>query len=404
VAVPASILNLVKNIVGAGILSLPSGVAAFSDAPSAVVPAAVLLLVAAAVSAYTFALIGRCCELTGTNTFREAWAKAIGEKNAWVMSLTSTGNTGLGCLMLSIILADAAASLFTALGAPAILTCRSWALLAVTGGILLPLCFLESCDAFKYTSFAGSCGLLYTVVAIVARYLEGSYLPGRHLHTQIASQFQPAIGVHGGTIWSPRALVLVSCLTVAFTAHYNAPKFYRELERRSLPRFYVVAAFGFSCAAIISVAAMLCGFLTFGGNSAGFILNNYAHKDGLIAAARTAISVSVICSYPLVFNCLREDVLEMMGTMGSSRRVMQRATLMLLGTITGLAIVLPDLGVVAAVTGALFGSAIVYVFPALIFLYAAGSNASRLERTLNCGIVLLGCVLAAVGVYASLRG
>jgi len=416
VSVPASILNLVKNIVGAGILALPAGVAAFSDAPSALVPATALLLVAAAVSAYTFAMIGRCCKLTGTDTFREAWAKAIGEKNAWVMSLTSTGNTGLGCLMFSIILADAAASLFTALGAPALLTCRSWALLAVTGGILLPLCFLESCDAFKYTSLAGACGLVYTVVAMGVRYLDGTYLPGRPLHTQIAPHLQPAVGIHGGTVWSSQALVLVSCLTVAFTAHYNAPKFYRELERRSLPRFYLVAALGFTCAAAISLTGMICGFLTFGGTSAGFILNNYANKDGLIAAARTAISVSVICSYPLVFNSLREDVLEMMGMPRPPRRVMQRATLILLGLITGLAIVLPDLGVVAAVTGALFGSALVYIFPALIFLYATGSKASRqsigdkrdvtrkFERTINYGIVLLGCLLAAIGTVTALRG
>ena len=34
-----STFNLAKNIIGAGVLSLPNGVAYFSDAPSALVPA-----------------------------------------------------------------------------------------------------------------------------------------------------------------------------------------------------------------------------------------------------------------------------------------------------------------------------------------------------------------------------
>ena len=55
------IFNLVKNIVGAGVLSLPSGIAAFANAPSAVIPAVYLISSIGIASSYCFSLIGRVC-------------------------------------------------------------------------------------------------------------------------------------------------------------------------------------------------------------------------------------------------------------------------------------------------------------------------------------------------------
>lgn len=63
--IPNEVFNLVKNIVGAGVLSLPAGVAAFGNAPSALIPATVLIAVIGAMSGYCFSLIGRVCEMTG---------------------------------------------------------------------------------------------------------------------------------------------------------------------------------------------------------------------------------------------------------------------------------------------------------------------------------------------------
>ena len=51
--------NLVKSIVGAGVLSLPSGIAAFASAPSAVIPAVCLISSMGIASSYMFSLIGR---------------------------------------------------------------------------------------------------------------------------------------------------------------------------------------------------------------------------------------------------------------------------------------------------------------------------------------------------------
>lgn len=52
------VFNLVKNIVGAGVLSLPAGVAAFGDHPGALVPGTALIVLLGLLSAYCFSIIG----------------------------------------------------------------------------------------------------------------------------------------------------------------------------------------------------------------------------------------------------------------------------------------------------------------------------------------------------------
>ena len=71
--------------------------------------------------------------------------------------------------------------------------------------------------------------------------------------------------------------VLISMLASAFLAHYNAPKFYGELEAPAdgsskLPRFNLVVGLGFLAAAGVMGAVMAGGFLTFGSASQGLIL------------------------------------------------------------------------------------------------------------------------------------
>ena len=70
-SIPNEVFNLVKGIVGVGVLSLPAGIAAFGDQPSAAIPAVGLVAAIGAISAYGFSLIGRVCSYTGARSYRE---------------------------------------------------------------------------------------------------------------------------------------------------------------------------------------------------------------------------------------------------------------------------------------------------------------------------------------------
>ena len=82
--IPNEIFNLVKSIVGAGVLSLPAGIAAFGNAPSAVLPAVALICIIGGFSAYGFSLIGRVCSFTGGQSYREAWSGSVGDETSWI--------------------------------------------------------------------------------------------------------------------------------------------------------------------------------------------------------------------------------------------------------------------------------------------------------------------------------
>ena len=102
--VSSSIFNLAKCILGAGVLSLPSGIALFSDSKKAIVPAIGLLSFMGLASAYSFSSIGKACELHGVNTFAEAYAKSFNVTSGYALSSVITFKTFFACLAYSIII------------------------------------------------------------------------------------------------------------------------------------------------------------------------------------------------------------------------------------------------------------------------------------------------------------
>jgi len=106
----SSILNLAKTILGAGVLSLPSGIALFSDSKHATVPAIFLLALMGFASAYSFSSVGKACQLHGVSSFSEAFAKSLGLSNGRAISTIITLKTFFACLAYSIIIGTSMSS------------------------------------------------------------------------------------------------------------------------------------------------------------------------------------------------------------------------------------------------------------------------------------------------------
>lgn len=108
----SSTFNLAKSVIGAGVLSLPSGIAFFSDQPSALLPAAVICGIFGLVAAYSFSSIGKVCRDTKSKSFQEAWEKTVDKKSAFLISGSITSMCFLASLAYSIIIGDSFTSLF----------------------------------------------------------------------------------------------------------------------------------------------------------------------------------------------------------------------------------------------------------------------------------------------------
>ena len=259
-SVPNLVFNLVKSIVGAGVLSLPYGVAAFGNAPSALFPAVALITILGALSGYTFGLIGRICQKTGTESYSDAWDATVGKRLSPLIAFSCFIDCFAGNLSYSMILADTIKNLAAAAG---VAVTRTQALLGVTSLVLLPLCWLKNLSALAPFSLVGICGMLYTTLAMGLRWWGQSYAPGGAYY---ASQLtQPIFGTAGAaSALSPKALILACMLSNAYIAHFNAPKFLSELKNNTMQRFHQVIAWSFGVSVALYGLITTFGFLTFG--------------------------------------------------------------------------------------------------------------------------------------------
>lgn len=413
--IPSAVFSLVKACVGAGVLSLPRGVAAIGDNKSALIPSVILVFVVGVLSAYTFFNIGRDCHIEGeASTMGEAWEKEFGPKFSWIVNLSCL-LTALGAVLsYSILIGDTFSSLAKFVGMKGVLSSRHASILAITLPILYPLCSLQSLSALAPVSIAGVIGIMFTCIFMAVRAISGSYSPGGAHFSQILPAFQPSFGAEGmKSLLTPSSVVLSSITATGYLVHFSAADFYQSLENNSMRRFGTLTILGFTITALISTAIMALGFLTFGSASAGMILNNYSANDKGAIVSRLLMSLSVIASYPFLFLSAKKPLAEFITKDNKIGKTLnKKITRVTLAAITCLALVIKDAGFVVSFNGALMGSAIIYIFPSLIFLSStkkrivsgdlrAKSKRVFLERFFNKLLIVLGVGFGVTGAIAS---
>mmetsp|Transcript_10570 Transcript_10570/g.20345 ORF Transcript_10570/g.20345 Transcript_10570/m.20345 type:complete len:498 (-) Transcript_10570:282-1775(-) len=394
-SIPNLTISLVKSIVGGGVLAVPAGFAAMGGSPD-IVPVAVTTVVCSGVlNAFYFRLMGKVCETTQAETYRQAWERTVGvESSPWVNAIV-TLKTALSCLAFSIIIADSGQALAQAAGMVDIT--RTEALLGVTGIVLLPLTLQRDLSSLAPFSFVGVLGVLITTATIVIRYQDGSYLmetgtfaqdlpaqlqPHFVDSTSVAATVAPDALANSATAgaWGGWSGVVLSCtLATAYVAHYNAPRFFNELQNASVERFQKVTFASYTVAAILFVLVGCCGFLTFGQASQGYILNNYSPMDPLATFCKAALTGSILCTYPLPFVGLRDGCLDLLKV-SNRDQVHEITTVALLAIITVGALLISDLGLVLSVGGGTFSTAVSAVFPVCMFLAMDSDNKSIIEQ------------------------
>ena len=205
------IFNLVKSIVGAGVLSLPAGISAFGNAPSAMVPAAFLIAAIGSLSGYGFSLIGRVCAMTNSMSYREAWEKTINKETSIIPAASCTFKTTCAILAYSMILGDTFRSIFSTFG---LTLTKSQTVLGMTSTILLPLCLMKNLSSLAPFSLLGIIGMIFTAVSMGIRYFTGAYsFPSGVFLPDVAASLQPSFGSIGAAgVFNPASFILICML------------------------------------------------------------------------------------------------------------------------------------------------------------------------------------------------
>jgi amino acid permease len=245
---------------------------------------------------------------------------------------------------------------------------KSQVLLGIASFVLFPLCLMERIGSLAFFSMIGSVGTFVTIFTMVRRYFDGSYLVGGKYYGDLPEDCVPSFGNDGAiAFFSRQSLVLISILSQGFIAHYNSPRYYFELKDHTIGRFNVVVNFSFLFAAVTYVVVSSLGFLTFGENSNGFILDNYSYKDPLATIARCGVAFSVIFAYPLLFHGGRDSSLAILGWHDASVWQLRFITVIMLSIVTALSIYVNDLTFVLSFSGATMSTLLIYIFPSIMF-------------------------------------
>jgi len=317
------------------------------------VPASILLAVLGALSAYTFQLYGRLTHDTQATNLGEVWERTKGKETSWIISASTFSFCFGVALVYSLVIGDFLSNLAMSFGRtlPAILAQRQFWILSVTLSTLLPLCNLKSLAALAPVSILGTAGTLLTTLfmaircpAIVASSPYSVATSGAI--GKFAAAATPALAPQFNTysnLVSPAALIIAGMSTTAYLAHFNAPEFYHGFRntkiseddsdtttkttvldnsiaveeeesndrRAALQKFGKMTGMGFAGVTVMNVIIMACGFLTFGGNCAGVVLNNYATADRGAIFSRLLMTISVIGSYPFLFGGCKTAFLQL---------------------------------------------------------------------------------------------
>ena len=424
--------NICKAALGAGVLSLPSGVARMGDVPAALWPASALVIGLGVISAYTFSLTARVCDANDAETLGSAWEKAIGKDSAWVVPGALAALCLGVCAAYGIILGDTFSALAQTAGATGFAATRHASIL-LSAAALLPLCSLKSLAALAPSSIIGVLGVFVSGGFLWRRWAQRAYAAGGAYALSIAPALRPSFGVSGMRPLFPSSLILISMVAVAYQAHFSAPACYSGLQDKSIEKFnkVTVVSFGIICA--VTVAMMAVAFLTFGG-AFGLILNNYATTDAGAALSRLLMGFAVMGGYPLLFAVARDALSSSFRARRQARhrharaprrahrhrpRCLRRRLHRLVHRRR------PRLGVRATAAAAPRARRrappppdltqpraprwIIYIFPALLFLATSKGKfpdgkfprSVFLERQLSRGLVALGAGLGALGGIVS---
>jgi amino acid permease len=265
------------------------------------------------------------------------------------------------CLSYSIIIGDFASALSR--------LDRRICILGITASCLYPLSRLPSLDALAPVSKASIIGVLVTCGVMVYQWSVSS----------VTSRIVTASGALAPSTNPLTALVLMSMAATSYVCHFSAPEFL-ESTNRQMDQYKKVTIFGFSTVALINIIILCAGFLTFGRNSAGIILNSYPVSDPLAGLCRLLMLISIIGGYPILLKGTTSALYSLIGTKqkteGGSARVVSRSvhhavTVALLTILTLASLVLENAGFVVGFNGATMGSAITYIFPSLMAIKAS---------------------------------
>eukprot|EP00931_Biecheleriopsis_adriatica_P102082 TRINITY_DN77105_c0_g1_i1.p1 TRINITY_DN77105_c0_g1~~TRINITY_DN77105_c0_g1_i1.p1 ORF type:complete len:433 (-),score=100.20 TRINITY_DN77105_c0_g1_i1:102-1400(-) len=349
--VSATVINLLKNMVGAGLLNV---CVAFQYA--SVMGGLLIMLFSAFVCTGGFLLIGYCCSKTDAKTFRELWRQAMGPETEKTVDVVLFFHTLFSCVGYITMIGDFCVKSASGLAPGSIFAERREASILLTTIVaIFPLCLYKNLDSLKHTSVIGlaitavSCAyIFYDVVAHAGEYEAAETLRSHFWYVKL-DMFKTLALFNG-----------------SFSAHYNAPTYYAELKNKNFGNYFKVTMYAFAIATVLFTAFGIAGFARFGDEVLGNVLKSYSPDDPMIQLSWFFMMVSTVFNFPHAFQRMRSSFNALLNKKSDDNFMV--TTIALLGASLYMGVAFKDIAVIKMIKGATLGVSIMFIFPALFFL------------------------------------
>ncbi|AGO11581.1 AaceriADL205Cp [[Ashbya] aceris (nom. inval.)] len=280
--VGSSTVNLIKTIVGAGLLAVP-----YAFRADGVCVAAVLVAVAAITSGFGLVVLAKASKalVNPRQSSFFALCQITYPRLAVVFDFAMfTQCFGVGVSYLIIV-----GDLF-----PGLLGGTREAWIAASAVVVVPLSHLRRFDSLKYSSVLGLVAIAYLAVMIVAAWVEGLATGFEHYDRGEVRWLRPA---------NMREMVSTfSIIVFAFTGSMNMFSIINELGDNSMRSIQRVVYYSIAASTGLFILVGMAGYLTFGSNVAQNVILNFDPDAVTTQVGSLALGLMVLLSFPLLFH------------------------------------------------------------------------------------------------------
>eukprot|EP01027_Heterolobosea_sp_BB2_P016050 GEZU01022902.1.p1 GENE.GEZU01022902.1~~GEZU01022902.1.p1 ORF type:complete len:470 (+),score=92.88 GEZU01022902.1:152-1561(+) len=377
-----SIFNICCSTAGAGVLGLP-----FATREGGWV-SLLLLVFMAFMATYTGIILAKCMHRPNNKrlrSFGDIALEAFGRSGPIIVNLLQAV-TLIGACALYLIIAGQNLNAMVPK-----LNMHVWVI--IVGAALIPISWLKTMKEISIIAFIGlSSTILLAVVVIVYSIMDVSK-PG-YIHNNVTYDI---------FAWRtfPKAF---SSFCFACGVHNLLPTVEENMKKPK--QFPAVMTASMIIVTVLYLCVSTAGYLAYGTNTQGMILDNLPHGVGKLIAM-IAITAHVILAYPLPLNpvclMLENEVYKLDNKPRKVElpiRIISRTVLVLFTVVV--AVLMPYFGDFMSLIGALGVSAAVYILPVLFHLILNRASVRWYEWIWAIFVLLVGLLGSGLGVYTSI--
>ncbi|KAL4755250.1 hypothetical protein BDW72DRAFT_56566 [Aspergillus terricola var. indicus] len=378
-------MNMANSIIGAGIIGQP-----YALRQSGMVMGIILLVALTVTVDWTIRLIVVNSKLSGADSFQATMQHCFGKSGLIAISVAQWAFAFGGMIAFCIIVGDTIphvlSSLFPSLREMSflwLLTDRRAIIVLLVLGISYPLSLYR--DIAKLAK-ASTLALVSMAVIVIAVVTQGFRVP------------QDSRGdVKNLLLLNTGFFQAVGVISFAFVCHHNSLLIYGSLKKPTLDRFAKVTHYSTGISLLMCLLMGVSGFLFFGSETQGNVLNNFPSDNILINIARLCFGLNMLTTLPLeAFVCR-----EVMTTyyfpdepFNMNRHLIFTSALVL--TSVAMALLTCDLGAVFELIGATSAASLAYIFPPLCYIKL--SNGSRKAKIPAYACIVFGVTVMGVSL------